>query len=258
MLFHVRLVAEAAQEVLLRPLPRCMKNIEIEALYLAAQEEARIGGDFYEAADTPYGIRLLIGDVRGKGLSAVGAASALISCFREAAYDEPDLSGIMHRLEVTITRHGAAFPFLDRSEHFATALITEIPQDGGQVRLLSCGHPPPLLVHQGKTRLLEATAPSPPLNLTTLIGEHHHVDTFDFTPGDQLLLYTDGVTEARNRTGTFFPLPDWTQQQGQMPPRELLDRLHAALLHYSGGKLDDDVAALVVRCPGTWAREYRL
>ncbi|MFE7171313.1 PP2C family protein-serine/threonine phosphatase [Streptomyces sp. NPDC057616] len=257
-LFHVRLVAEAAQEVLLRPLPRHMKNMEIEALYLAAQEEARIGGDFYEAADTPYGIRLLIGDVRGKGLSAVGAASALISCFREAAYDEPDLSGVVHRLEVTITRHGAAFPLLDRREHFATALITEIPHDGGQVRLLSCGHPPPLLVHQGKTRLLEASTPSPPLNLTTLIGEHHRVDTFDFTPGDQLLLYTDGVTEARNRTGAFFPLPVWTQQQGQMPPRELLDRLHAALLRYSGGKLDDDVAALVVRCPDTWPREYRL
>lgn len=257
-LFHVRLVAEAAQEVLMRPLPRRMNNIEIEALYLAAQEEARIGGDFYEAADTPYGIRLLIGDVRGKGLSAVGAASALISCFREAAYDEPDLGGIMHRLEVTITRHSAAFPVPDRREHFATALISEIPQDGGHVRILSSGHPPPLLVHRGKPRLLEATTPSPPLNLTTLAGEHHRVDTFDFTPGDQLLLYTDGVTEARDRTGTFFPLPDWTQQQGQRPPRELLDRLHAALLHYSGGKLDDDVAALVVHRPDTCAGEYRL
>ena len=42
--------------------------------------------------------------------------------------------------------------------------------------------------------------------------------------------------------------------QGQTPPRELLDRLHAALLHYCGGKLDDD-AALVVRCPDAWARE---
>lgn len=90
-LFQVRLVADTAQKVLLRPLPRRIKNIEIESLYLAAQEQARIGGDFYEAADTPYGVRLLIGDVRGKGLSAVGAASAVISCFREAAYDEPDL-----------------------------------------------------------------------------------------------------------------------------------------------------------------------
>jgi serine phosphatase RsbU (regulator of sigma subunit) len=115
-----------------------------------------------------------------------------------------------------------------------------------------------LLVHQGKTRLLEATTPSPPLNLTTLVGEHHRVDTFDFAPGDQLLLYTDGVTEARDRTGTFFPLPDWAQQQGQTPPRELLDRLHVALLHYCGGKLDDDVAALVVRCPDAGAGEYRL
>jgi hypothetical protein len=90
-LFHIRLVADAAQKVLLRPLPRRMDDVEIESLYLAAQQQARIGGDFYEAAATRYGVRLLIGDVRGKGLSAVGAASAVTSCFREAAYDEPDL-----------------------------------------------------------------------------------------------------------------------------------------------------------------------
>lgn len=123
------------------PLPRRIKNIEIESLYLAAQEQARIGGDFYEAADTPYGLRLLIGDVRGKGLSAVGAASAVISCFREAAYDEPDLRGITHRLDTSINRHSATFPAHDLPERFATALIAEIPHGGGHVRLLNCGHP---------------------------------------------------------------------------------------------------------------------
>lgn len=140
-LFQIRLVADTAQKVLLRPLPRRIKNIEIESLYLAAQEQARIGGDFYEAADTPYGVRLLIGDVRGKGLSAVGAASAVISCFREAAYDEPDLRGITHRLDTSINRHSATFPAHDLPERFATALIAEIPHGGGHVRLLNCGHP---------------------------------------------------------------------------------------------------------------------
>lgn len=140
-LFHVRLVADAAQKVLLRPLPHLVADIEIESLYLAAQEQARIGGDFYEAADTPYGVRLLIGDVRGKGLPAVGAAAAVVSSFREAAYDEPDLRGIIHRLETSITRHSATFPAQDLPEHFATALLAEIPHGGGHVRLLNCGHP---------------------------------------------------------------------------------------------------------------------
>ncbi|MFF3244844.1 PP2C family protein-serine/threonine phosphatase [Streptomyces sp. NPDC002870] len=254
-LAHVRLVADAAQKVLLRPLPRRIADVEIESLYLAAQEQARIGGDFYEAADTPYGVRLLIGDVRGKGLPAVGAAAAVISCFREAAYDEPGLKGIIHRLEASITRYSAAFPAQDLPEHFATALIAEIPHGGGHARLLNCGHPPPLLVHRGEIRILEPTAPSPPLNLATLIGDRYFVDTVAVAPGDQLLLYTDGVTETRDRRGEFFPLPDWMRRQGSAPPRELLDRLHRDLLHYSGGRLNDDIAALAVRCQNPRVQE---
>ncbi|MGW1953315.1 PP2C family protein-serine/threonine phosphatase [Streptomyces sp. NPDC001920] len=253
-LFQVRLVADAAQKVLLRPLPRRIEDVEIESLYLAAQEQARIGGDFYEAIGTPHGVRLLIGDVRGKGLSAVGAASAVISCFREAAYDEPDLKGIIHRLETTVTRHSAAFPAHDQPEHFATALLAEIPHAGGRVRLLNCGHPPPLIAHCGKVRVLEPTTTSPPLNLAGLIGDRYWVDSVALAPGDQLLLYTDGVSETRDHAGQFFPLQEWMQQQGPRPPRELLDRLHRDLLQHGGGKLDDDIAALALRCSGSQER----
>jgi len=248
MLVQVRLVPDAAQKVLLRPLPRRIQDVEIESLYLAAQEQARIGGDFYEAADTPYGVRLLIGDVRGKGLPAVGAASAVINCFRENAYDQPDLRGVIHRLETSMARYSLASLAPDQPEHFATALIAEIPCGGGQVRILNCGHPPPLLVRHGEVRVLESAMPSPPLNLGTLIGDHYTVDYVTFGAGDQMLLYTDGVTETRDRDGMFFPLPDWMRQLGTAPPRELLDRLHRDLIHYSGGRLEDDIAALAVRC----------
>jgi serine phosphatase RsbU (regulator of sigma subunit) len=248
MLFQVRLVADAAQKVLLRPLPRRIKDVEIDSLYLAAQEQARIGGDFYEAIGTPHGVRVLIGDVRGKGLSAVGAASAVIGCFREAAYDEPDLQGVIHRLETTVTRHSAAFPTQDQTEHFATALLAEIPYGGGHIRLLNCGHPPPLIAHCGKVRVVEPTVASPPLNLAALIGDRYWVDVVAFAPGDQLLLYTDGVSETRDHTGQFFPLPDWMGRQALQQPRELLDQLHRDLLQHSGGRLDDDIAALALRC----------
>ncbi|MEU3936242.1 PP2C family protein-serine/threonine phosphatase [Streptomyces sp. NPDC029044] len=246
-LFQVRLVADAAQKVLLRPLPRRIEGIDIESLYLAAQEQARIGGDFYEVIGTPHGVRLLIGDVRGKGLSAVGAASAVISSFREAAYDEPDLLGIVHRLETTVTRHSAAFPVQDQPEHFATALLAEIPHDGDRLLILNCGHPPPLIADCGKVRILEPTIPSPPLNLAALIGDRYWVDTVPFAPGEQLLLYTDGVSETRDHAGRFFPLPDWMRRQDTEHPRELLDRLHRDLLRHSGGRLGDDIAALALR-----------
>ncbi len=252
-LFQVRLVADAAQKVLLRPLPRRIENIEIESLYLAAQEQARIGGDFYEAIGTPHGVRLLIGDVRGKGLSAVGAAAAVIGCFREAAYDEPDLKGIVRRLETTVTRHSAAFPVHDQPEHFATAILAEIPPGGGRLRLLNCGHPPPLIAHADGIRVLEPTVPSPPLNLAALVGERYWVDTVTFAPGEQLLLYTDGVSETRDDTGRFFPLAEWMRRQNPRHLRGLLDQLHLDLLRHSGGRLDDDIAALALRT--TTARE---
>ncbi|MFE2089500.1 PP2C family protein-serine/threonine phosphatase [Streptomyces sp. NPDC059460] len=250
-LFHIRIVADTAQKVLLRPLPRSIGGVEIESLYLAAQAQARIGGDFYEAADTRYGVRLLIGDVRGKGLSAVGAASAVVNCFREAAYDEPDLRGIVHRLETSTARHSAAHPSQDLPERFATALLAEIPHGAGHVRLLNCGHPPPLLMHHGEIRVLDPSTPSPPLNLAALLGDDYSIETVAFAPGDQLLLYTDGVTETRDRTGEFFPLPDWMRRQGLDTPRELIDRLHGDLLRYSNGNLNDDISALAVRRPKT-------
>ncbi|MEW2029296.1 PP2C family protein-serine/threonine phosphatase [Streptomyces roseifaciens] len=245
-LFQVRLVADAAQKVVLSPMPRRFGGVEIEALYLAAAAEARIGGDFYEAVTTQYGVRLLIGDVRGKGLAAVGTAAAVVNSFREAAHDEPDLGGVARRLEASSTRYNASFPPDDLMERFTTAVLAEIPYGESRIRILNCGHPPPLLLSPGGLRVLNPSSPSPLLNLADLIGDCYSIDTFDFTADDQLLLYTDGVTEARDRTGAFFPLADWMSRRPPAQPRELLDGLHRDLLRFSNGGLDDDIAALAV------------
>ncbi|MEU9417939.1 PP2C family protein-serine/threonine phosphatase [Streptomyces sp. NPDC051000] len=246
-LFQVRLVADAAQQVVLSPMPRRIGSMEIESLYLAAAAEARIGGDFYEVVDTPHGVRLLIGDVRGKGLPAVGAAAAIVNAFREAAYGEADMIDVARRLDASSTRYNAAFPPEGPMERFATALLVEIPHDGRHIDILNCGHPPPLLLTRGRLRVLESATPSPLLSLAELIGEHYNVDTFDLAPGDLLLLYTDGIAEARARDGEFFPLATWMRGQPPTSPRELLTALHRDLLRYSRGRLDDDIAALVVR-----------
>ncbi|MFF0627880.1 PP2C family protein-serine/threonine phosphatase [Streptomyces sp. NPDC004296] len=246
-LFQVRLVADAAQQVVLSPMPRRFGSIEIESLYLAAAAEARIGGDFYEVVDTRYGVRLLIGDVRGKGLPAVGAAAAIVNSFREAAYSEADMVSVARRLDASSSRYNAAFPHEGPVERFATALLAEMPHGGRHIEILNCGHPAPLLLNHGGVRALEPTAPSPLLNLAELIGDHYTIDTFDFSPGDLLLLYTDGVTEARARDGEFFPLASWMRRQPPTPPHELLTTLHHDLLRYSKGRLDDDIAALAVR-----------
>jgi len=247
-LSQVRSVALAAQSVVLRPMPHRLRDLSIETLYLAAAEEARVGGDFYEALDTPHGVRLLIGDVRGKGLSAVGTAGAITNAFREAAFDEPDLVAIARRLDRAMTRYSHAYADpTEAAERFATALFAQIPAGSRTAELLNCGHPPPLLLHDGGVRVLHPSEASPPITMAALIGDAYTVDTVPLDAGDRLLLYTDGVSETRDRAGVFFPLAEWAGTQDGEPPRALLDGLHHRLARYSGGALDDDIAAMVVR-----------
>ncbi|MGW7406043.1 PP2C family protein-serine/threonine phosphatase [Streptomyces sp. NPDC054833] len=249
-LVQVRSVAETAQMAVLHPIPRHLGHVTLESLYVAAAAEARIGGDLYEAIHTPYGVRLLIGDVRGKGLLAMQTAAMLLSAFREAAHDAPDLPHLARRLETSVSRNASQYPEVpgsDIAERFITALLAEVPDDEPVVRTVTCGHPSPLLLHRGEVRELQPAAPSPPLNLGDMASDGYHVDLAPFHPGDQLLLYTDGVTETRDRSGAFYPLADRISSWGDEAPHQLLDHLHRDLIAYSGGELDDDVAALVAR-----------
>ncbi|MEV6766933.1 PP2C family protein-serine/threonine phosphatase [Streptomyces sp. NPDC051105] len=243
-LADVRSVAEIAQRVLLRPVPYRIGNLLLESFYLSAAAEARIGGDLYEAVPTAYGVRLLIGDVRGKGLLAVETAAAMLGAFREAAHDEADLNALVERVDISMTRRAHQLGGSETSERFVTAVFAEIPDDERIVRVLNCGHPPPLLIRPGEVSELDRGRSGPPLNLGMLVGDPYRVDTYDFGPGDQLLLYTDGVTETRDPDGSFYPLLQRLRSWGPMPPPELLERLHQDLLAYSGDQLQDDTAAL--------------
>ncbi|WP_346017396.1 PP2C family protein-serine/threonine phosphatase [Streptomyces sp. SID6137] len=243
-LADVRFVADIAQRVLLRPLPQRIGNLRLESLYLSAAAEARIGGDLYEAVPTAFGVRLLIGDVRGKGLLAVETAAALLGAFREAAHDEPDLAALALRMERSMTRRAEHLGGSEIGERFVTAIFAEIPADGRVIRVVNCGHPPPLLIRADEVRELDNGCSGPPLNLGVLLPDPHHVDSYPFEPGEQLLLYTDGVTETRDASGTFYPLAQRLRSFGPLPPHELLERLHHDLLEYSGDNLQDDTAAL--------------
>ncbi|WP_240528703.1 PP2C family protein-serine/threonine phosphatase [Streptomyces humi] len=243
-LADVRFVAEIAQRVLLRPVPHRIGNLLLESFYLSAAAEARIGGDLYEAVPTAHGVRLLIGDVRGKGLLAVETAAAMLGAFREAAHDESDLHALVERVDVSMSRRADQLGGHEVGERFVTAVFAEIPDGERVVRVLNCGHPPPLLIRPGEVRELDRGQPGPPLNLGMLVGDPYRVDTYAFGPGDQLLLYTDGVTETRAPDGAFYPLLQRLRSWGPMPPPELLARLHQDLLDYSHDQLRDDTAAL--------------
>ncbi|MGW2016970.1 PP2C family protein-serine/threonine phosphatase [Streptomyces sp. NPDC001927] len=243
---EVTAVAEVVQRVVLRPLAPRLGPVDLHLLYVAAAAKARIGGDFYEAVQVPGAVRLMLGDVQGKGLGAVETASVLLGSFRAAVNDAPDLPALADRLEEGLVRYGAWDPDTDAAERFATVVLVEIPDDGAVARLLSCGHPAPLLQHGDRVRFVPFADPSLPINLSGLLDSHHRVEEVPFVPGDRLLLYTDGVSEARDRAGTFYPLEDrmtqWVNEPGERVPALLHDELDT----YGDHGLDDDVAAMLV------------
>ncbi|MFB7451726.1 PP2C family protein-serine/threonine phosphatase [Streptomyces sp. NPDC056194] len=249
---EVTAVAEVVQRVVLRPLPERLGRFELYLLYVAAAAKARIGGDFYEAVRIPGAVRVMLGDVQGKGLGAVETASVLLGSFRAAVNEARDLADLADRLDEGLARYGAWDPDSDAAERFATVVLVELPDGRDVVRLLSCGHPAPLLQRRSGVEAVHFADPSLPVNLAGLAENHHRIEEVPFGPGDRLLLYTDGVSETRDRAGTFYPLELRLRGWARQPAAELPELLHRDLAAYGAGGLDDDVAAvLLVRPPET-------
>ncbi|MFF4763357.1 PP2C family protein-serine/threonine phosphatase [Streptomyces sp. NPDC001292] len=252
-LAQVRSVAEAAQHVLLWPLPEQIGPLKVASLYLAAEDEAQIGGDLYAVAHTDDAVRILIGDVRGKGLSAIGEAAVLLGAFREGAHRHASLPELAATVEQSVTRYLAdSEPLEEAGERFATALLVEIPDADLVTRMTTCGHPPPLLISTGHSVTVPSLHPAPPMGVGRTGPGDHSLDVFSFEPGDTLLLYTDGVIEARDTHGRFYPLAERVAQWPQAGPESLLHHIRRDLLAHSGGRLDDDAALVALhRTPPT-------
>lgn len=171
---RLRSVAKSAQSVVLRPLPHQIGPLCIASIYLSAEREAQLGGDLYAAVRTALGTRIVIGDVRGKGLEAVGDAALLLGAFRGAAHRQADLAELVAFLEGTVSSD-LDDPVApedkpdDLGEAFVTAAVLDVRNDESALYLINCGHPPPLLLGEGRVRLLEVGLPAPPLGLTEFV-----------------------------------------------------------------------------------------
>ncbi|MFE1771025.1 PP2C family protein-serine/threonine phosphatase [Streptomyces sp. NPDC059008] len=256
---QVRSVAEAAQHVLLWPLPEQLGPLQVACLYLAAEDEAQIGGDLYAATRIDGGARVMIGDVRGKGLDAIGEAALLLGAFREAAHKHVTLPELAAGLEQSVTHYLPDFEREEEAgERFVTTLLLEIPDADPLTRMTSCGHPPPLLLHPGDADPVPVH-PAPPLGVGSTRPEDYTLDVFSFEPGDTLLLYTDGVIEARDAHGAFYPFAQRAAQWTDHSPENLLHHLRRDLLAHVGGRLADDAALIAIRRtpPGHPGRRHR-
>ncbi|MCK7622376.1 serine/threonine-protein phosphatase [Streptomyces sp. RS10V-4] len=248
---RVRSVAEAAQRAVVPQPPARVGPLAVAAVYKAAQIEALIGGDAYAVQDTPYGTRLLIADVRGKGMGAVGVVAVLLGTFRVEADQAPDLAALAGKLERALLKEAALREEEARMEGFVTALLGEIPPDGERVRLMNCGHPSPYLLHGTAVSVLDPDEPGLPLGMSGLGAPQAEPESRALPPGSTLLLVTDGVTEARDRTGAFYEPAGRLAGRGPFRgPDQVIDALVRDVERWTGGPRDDDMAVLALTRTG--------
>ncbi|MBO8193975.1 serine/threonine-protein phosphatase [Streptomyces oryzae] len=255
-LLRLRSTAAVIQQHILHPLPELTSQVRVDGVFEPLQEDKLFGGDIYDIAATPYGTRVLIGDVQGKGLSAVGAAFAVLGGFREAAHREAKLTGLVDALETSVVRHNAYARRSGEPERFVTALVVSVdPLDQGTAQAVNCGHLPPFLVRGSHPPCqLGLGETGVPLGLASLVGEERSAAGFGFPPDSTLLLYTDGLSEARGADGAFYPLAErlaalvkaagWAP--GGRPPelaRSLRDDVRAFTYPYQ----QDDLAILTLQ-----------
>jgi serine phosphatase RsbU (regulator of sigma subunit) len=231
-------VAEVAQRAILSIVPATVGGLRFVTTYQSAGAEANIGGDLYEVVDSRWGVRLLLGDVRGKGLDAVRLANRVMGCFRVLGGRLEDPRDLVDALDSEVAGFDG-----ESSEDFVTAVVVQIDRSG-RMLLFNAGHPDPLLVRSNAVEVLDVCDRQPPLGL----GAAPDATSIPILRSDRLLFYTDGIAEARNLgTREFFPLIPAVQvafADGELP--DSMAQLVDGLKDWVGGSLSDDVALVAV------------
>lgn len=234
---HERVVAiaEVAQRTILPTLPNLVGQVVLAARYQSAAQDAVVGGDLYDCYHYAGRVRFLVGDVRGKGIAAVEQSARVIRAFRQSAGTTNTLPALAHDMSEYLE------PFFD-DEEFVTALLVDASEPGA-ITIVSCGHPPGLLVQpDASTSLLDAP-PGLPLGL----GDTYDAISVPWAPGDRLLMYTDGLSEARNARGQFLDLPSLGPLLTGAPVEDALNAVLDAVRHHvPSGRLTDDLAVMLL------------
>jgi serine phosphatase RsbU (regulator of sigma subunit) len=249
---RIERVAEVAQRAILAEVPSRLGPVRLAARYESSAQDATVGGDFYAAAGTEFGTRVLVGDVRGKGLGAVRLAAEVLGAFRERADEHADLGDLLERLHAAVHRRAAA-------EDFVTAVLLQVTDDG-VATIANAGHPRPVLLRDGTAELLAPVRARPPLGFEPTTTPAEAIVTVQLAPRDQVLLYTDGATEARRPSDRAFRDPgDLTRDAASSRmPQGTVAAVFAGLLEWTDGHLTDDVAVLAVQYQPETATSTRL
>lgn len=231
-------ISDVLQGALLA-MPQRIKGIRTGSLYRSATEAAQVGGDFYDIFEIEHGkVGLLVGDVSGKGIEAASLTAVVRNVIKAHTYDGGTPGAIMSKTNDTIKKVSAV-------SNFITVFFGILDTATGELLYCSAGHPPAIIKRaQSGVDLLEQKSPV----IGAFTGLHYSSGQDALGRGDIVILYTDGITEAR-RDDEFFQedrLVSFIKDLGSTPVREMPQAIFHEVMDFTGGKLTDDVAILTV------------
>jgi GAF domain-containing protein/anti-sigma regulatory factor (Ser/Thr protein kinase) len=211
---------------------------DVAAMYRPAGEATEAGGDFYDMVRTDDGWLIVMGDVAGKGAQAASLTGLARYTLRTAAMLTGDPEAALAALNAGLMRR-------DDVAYCTAALVSlvETPE-GARARILSAGHPLPVVMQDGRARALGRPGPL----LGAIEDASWPAEEVALRPGDRLVLYTDGVTDARGPTDRFGDerLLALLSSVDGAPPSEVVQHVERALREYEDGPARDDTAVLAV------------
>ena len=234
-------VAEVAQLAVLTPIPPVAGPTRLASAYQSASREALIGGDLYGVVETPHGVRLMIGDVRGKGIDAVRIAAVALAAFRTGTHQQRSLTELADHCDSELRPHLVV-------EDFVTALFADV-DNSGEVELICCGHPAPMHARGGQLDDLEVDHPGTPLGFPLDLRVEPEPYRLRMQQGDRLLFFTDGLIEARNSRGEFVQADRVVGDIGTVDFEQALGDV-VARLHTAAREVHDDLALLLAEFTG--------
>ncbi len=236
-------VADMLSSAFLTDIPDELPGLTLAANYRAGLEEAQVGGDYYDAFALPDGrVALVIADVSGKGLSAAVQTATVKYSLRAFATEAGAPGLVVSRLNRMLCSELAGL-----GDHFVTLFYAVFDPKTGKLSWTSAGHESMLIKRQaGGSVLLDANGP------ILGLAEHAYMQETDtLAPGDSLVLYTDGLTEARDPQRVLLDI-DGVQKLVEAAPAEagpgaLAAYLQQAAMRWTEGRPQDDMALMVVR-----------
>jgi serine phosphatase RsbU (regulator of sigma subunit) len=233
---------------LLPPLTFATETLVVSAILEPCYE---VGGDVFDYAVNADIAHIALFDALGHGTSASMLSTLAINAYRNARRCGLDLVDTYRSIDKWVS---SQYP-----EAFLTAIIAELDLRTGRYRRVSAGHPAEMLLRHGRL-IRDLAAPTAlPLGIGSTSGSPPEVVEESLEPGDYLLLYTDGVVEARSESGEFFGtdrLAGFLTRSlaDQLPTAETMRRLVRAILDHQHERLQDDASALCLHWLGGGGR----